>query len=113
MNCYLKSIQKLLKNNLFGLIACIRYPFDWKTPHGYLIAFTAQYAGALTEVSIYTQIVVLVFGTCYLFVIIAEDITKDLEAFNTAARTVGSANWKAEMMMRLCNLLQIYTDAKQ
>lgn len=91
---------------------CTRYPFDWRTPFGYLIAFIAEYAGALTGVCVYMQVLVLVFGTSYLFIIIAEDITQDLAALDIAAQS-SDGNRDAKLMKYFCDLVEIYSDTKQ
>lgn len=49
---YLWNITKL---NVSHLIS-IRYPFDWKTPHGYIVAFLAQCAGATPMLYIFSQV---------------------------------------------------------
>lgn len=57
------------------------------------------------------QFLTLVFGSCWLFMFMAEDITQDVVAFNFIATTATDENC-AELMSQFCDLVQIYTDAK-
>lgn len=90
----------------------LRFPFDWRTPSGYLMAWFAQCAGALTGGSIYTQFPNLVFGTCWLFIFIAEDITMEVDAFNVDVKRSLGRN-RAKLTKRFCDMVQLYWDAKQ
>lgn len=89
----------------------LRFPFDWRTPSGYLMAWFAQCAGALTGGSIYTQFPNLVFGTCWLFIFIAEDITMEVDAFNVDVKRSLGRN-RAKLTKRFCDMVQLYWDAK-
>lgn len=95
----------------FSFRYSLRYPFDWKTPAGYLVAFLAQAFGILCGASAFMQFLNLFFGSCWLFTFIAEDITKDSAAFNTAAKATNRNC--VELMSRFCDMLQIYSDAKE
>lgn len=88
-----------------------RFPFDWKTPLGYSIAFLSQAAGSLTILVAYIQLVNLIVGSCWIFIVIAGDITKDATAFNKEAHT--SNGNRIEMVKRFRDLVQTYSDAKQ
>lgn len=90
-----------------------RVPFDWETPYGYLAAWLAQSAGlagltitALTSFNI-------AFESSWLFIVIAQDITNDLDTFNNTVKTIKNCNGCAELMEHLCHIIQHYTDAKQ
>lgn len=86
-----------------------RYPFDWKSPAGYLVAWLSQFAGGASVASIYTQFLNIFIGSCWFFTFTAEDITQDVVAFNI----MQSAATKAELTRRFCDIVQIYSDAKQ
>lgn len=112
-----------------------RYPFDWKTPHTYLIAYIPQCMGNVrifhishfheifvdyNHLRIYNQVFIgvvfaqflnLTFGSCWLFMFIADDLGKDLTDFNIVTHT-SNAN-DAKLMEKFCDLVKIYTDAKQ
>lgn len=89
-----------------------RYPFDWRTPYGYLVAWLAQCAAGTTVGCSVTQFLNLVFGSCWLFIFIAEDIAQDVAAFNIIAATTPDKK-SAELMKRFCDMVQIHLDAKQ
>lgn len=58
-----------------------------------------------------TLFVNTVFGACWLFIHIAEDITKELSAFNNDIET--SKENRVELSKRFCDLIQVYSDANQ
>lgn len=88
-----------------------RYPFDWKTPSGYLMAALLQCAGCVCVLALLMQFFNLLIGSCWLFVCIARDITKDWAKFNAAVRSTGGND--AKLTKRFCRLVQVYSDAKQ
>lgn len=92
---------------------CKRWPFDWKTPFGYSLAWVAQSAGLASIMITVTLIIGIIFGSCWLFVAIAEDITNDMTAFNRIVETLKYKNDCAELIDRFCDVIQIYTEAKQ
>lgn len=61
------------------------------------------------------------FGSCWLFVFIADDITNDLITFKTHMIPVENAiktkrnkdEHRVQLMKRFCAIVQIYTDAKE
>lgn len=62
---------------------CTRYPFNWKTPFGYLLAFLSQYIGIGVAVGgVYLQFFNLIVGSSWFFIFIAKEITKDLSTVN-------------------------------
>lgn len=84
-----------------------RFPFDWKTPCGYLAAFLSQCAGAVAITCAYMHFLNIAIGAVCLFVYIAEDITNDLAAFNT------DINTPKPNRADFCNVVQTYLNAKQ
>lgn len=86
-------------------------PFDWRTPRGYLMAWLSQLAGGCATYSFCIPILSFIFVSCWLFVFIAADITEDLQAFNNGDK-VANEN-QIEKLKRFCDVVKIYTDAKQ
>lgn len=87
-----------------------RMPFNWKTPHEYLLAWLSQCSGGVAGVFVLAQFLNLVLGSCGLLIFIAEDITtKELAAFNTSK----SDGNRAGSTKRFCGMVQIFSDAKQ
>lgn len=90
-----------------------RFPFNWRTPLRYLVAWLAQSAGLSVLASIIIHFLNLVFGSCWLFIFIVEDVTQDVVAFNIAAKAVVSNGNGTELTNRFCDTVQIYSDAKR
>lgn len=86
------------------------YPFDWKTPVGYLVAWFSQFTAFCAAFSISIPNISFFFGSCWLFIFVADDITKDLSTFN--AGKVKNGN-RVVKLKRFCDIIQVYTDAKQ
>lgn len=105
-----KPFKKNLKINFHSKI---RFPFDWKTPCGYLVAWFTQCAGCIVGVNIDIQFLNLVFGSCWLFIFIAEDITQDVIEFNLFVAEATSNEDRTECTKRFRGMVQVYTDAKQ
>lgn len=86
-----------------------RCPFDWRTPCGYLVACLGQLIWAtITNL----QFVSLLFGSSMLFMFIAEDIKQDAAGFNFIATTTADEN-RTKLTQQFCDLVHIYTDAKE
>lgn len=85
--------------------------FEWKTPFGYLLAFIFQGGGNMCIAWTYAQFTSFAFGSCWLFIFMAKDITRDLDAFNADVKK--SKGKQAELMGRFCDGIQMFSDAKQ
>lgn len=92
---------------------CKRFPFDWRTPCGYLAGSFAQCAGIMSSATVHLQFICVMFGSCWLFIVFAEDIITDVAAFNAAIATETSAGKRAKLTKRFCALLQTYSDVKE
>lgn len=89
-----------------------RYPFNVKTVPGYLVAVLAQWVGTTAVARIFIQFSNLFIGSCWLFIVIAEDITQEVAAFNILVKTSSDEN-RAEITKCFCDTVRIYSDAKQ
>lgn len=87
-----------------------RLPFNWKTPFGYLIAFSLEIASAYTMLFIALTALCLVVGSCWIFIGIVDDITNDLDRLNCNDETDHSEQC---MKIRFFSTVQLYSDAKQ
>lgn len=58
------------------------------------------------------HLVCFIIGSCWFFIFIADDITKDLAAFNIDIKT-SDGNHDHDMIQRFNILMQTYADAKQ
>lgn len=88
----------------------VMLPFDWQTPCGYLIALGTQFASAFGVLFSATTVLGFLVGSCWIFVKIVDDITTDLKHLN---ENVSSDRTMRIMKMRLHDIIEIYSDAKQ
>lgn len=88
-------------------------PFDWRTPLGYIVAWSCQTAAGL---SICAGVIVfgLMFASSWIFVIIADDITQELATFNDdVKKPIKKLKDLVEIKQQFCDVIQIYADAKE
>lgn len=76
-----------------------------------MIAFTGQTAGSTFIVTSHVQFLSLIFGSFWLFIVIAEEMANELATFNAIIGT--SKRNRSELMKRFCHIIQTYTDAQQ
>lgn len=76
------------------------------------MAVLAQLGGVFQTGITFGQNLNYFFGACWLIKFIAEDITKDVTRFNTAAAEPCDGNREA-LTKRFCDLVKIYSYAKQ
>lgn len=99
-----------------GVFVCMcasRWPFDWETPVGYFVAWQAQFFGMLCCMAIAISGFNIIFGSSWLFIVIAEDITNDVAKFNANTIKITKNCDRAELMERFCYIIQNYSDAKE
>lgn len=89
-----------------------RYPFDWRAPAGYLAAYLSQCALGPAVGSLFIQLPIFVFGSGWFFICIVEDIKQDVAEFNIMVKTTSDVN-RIELTKCFCDIVQIFTDAKQ
>lgn len=77
------------------------------------MAWFSQSAGAASITCANGQFLNLVFGSCWLFIVIAEDITQDVVEFNIVVGTSSANTNHTELMKRFCDMVQTHSDAKQ
>lgn len=86
-----------------------------KTPFGYVLAWLAQLAGlaAMTQFSMGNFNII--FGSCWLFIVNAEDLTNDMTAFNNDTRLVNAkkSSDRSHLIKHICDIMQSYSNAKQ
>lgn len=101
-----KKIVQFTKNFFLHL----RLPFNWRTPFGYLIAFLCEFASAYATCLYSGALGNLLVSSCYVEICIVKDITIDLIAMNRCEKFEGN---QMEIRMRFCDVVQLYSDAKQ
>lgn len=90
-----------------------RWPFDWKTPVGYFVVWISQCAGIVAAGTTATLFFDMIFGSCWLFIVIAQDITDDVIAFNKTVNAIENTERIAKLMEEFSDLITYYLDAKQ
>lgn len=89
------------------------FPYDWRTPHGYAVAWISEAAGTSSLFFAFPPVLSLIFASCWLFVTIADDdLTQELAIFNNDVKK-SDGNDHAELMRRFCGIIQSYSDAKE
>lgn len=86
------------------------------------MAWPVQFAGALAVALTGTIFLNFLFGSCWLFIDMAEDITKDLAAFSADVKSTEKRaelverrrrRRRRQLVERFCDIIQLYSDAKQ
>lgn len=87
----------------------IRFPFDWRTVIGYLIALLSQCAALLSILISFIPIICILIGSCWLSIVFVKDLINELAHLNTAK----SKRNHPEIRAHFCQIVQSYADAKQ
>lgn len=90
-----------------------RWPFNWKTPSGYLVAWLAQLAGIACIFIVAITFFGIIFGSSWLFIVIAKDISNDMAAFNQTVEKPLKGNDRKDAIKRFSDIVQKYSDAKE
>lgn len=78
------------------------------------MAWTFQYAAAISIGSIFAQFPNIFIGSGWLFIFIAEDIMQDVALFNIIVKTPPKKDGKrTKLANRFCDIVQIHMDGKQ
>lgn len=95
---------------LFLLFVLLRWPFNWRTPVGYLITLSIQCVAIYATVFCAIPLVHLFIGTLWLSISFVEDVTNDLQ-FLTVDQS-SNQNYM-ESRQHFCNIVHFYGNAKQ
>lgn len=89
------------------------FPFDWKTPFGYTVAWISETVAISAAGAIVLSVMFLILGSSWLFLTVADhDLTKELAAFNIDVKTSAEKDHE-ELMQRFCNIMQVFSDVKE
>lgn len=89
-----------------------RWPFDWRTPFRYFVAWFGQFVGFSAFITAALPFFHSFFGSCWLLIVIAEDITNDMAALNNTDEILNDSN-RVKLMKFFCKIIQDHSDAKQ
>lgn len=84
-----------------------RFPFNWKTPFGYLIAYALEYMGAVHSISIVLCQTTFIIASYWMLISLGKDITNELNTINAAQED------RLELTMKLSNVIHLHSNAKQ
>lgn len=105
------------KNDFIFSFVCAlfkRCPFDWRTPFRYVVVWMAQCVGAGSLIVGSVPCLNIVFGSTWLFIVIATDITNDLITFNkNAINASKDRDDCSKLAEHLCAIIRSYSDATQ
>lgn len=87
-----------------------RFPFNWKTPIGYILALASEMIAAF-----WTQLVLVpngcfLIGSCWFVVAFVDDIVNDVSVLNRYGKWMGNA-WKLEQQLYF--IVQNIVDVQQ
>ena len=87
-------------------------PFDWKTPFGYLVAWSLEFPANSAVYLAVIPFFSLIFVSTWFFIGTADDMTQELTGFNNDIKTSNGRDHE-KMVRHFCRIVQHYTDAKQ
>lgn len=87
-----------------------RLPVDWKTPHGYAIAFVVELCGSFYTTYIVVPYLCLAIGSLSIINAFVKDISNDLSMLNV---TKGTDENHSKIKERFCDIIQRFSDAKE
>lgn len=89
----------------------LRIPFKWTPPLGYIFVWQ------MTAISLFCVIFVIIplmsfgIGSCWLMILFIKDILNDLTKLSQITKKSNKIAW--ELKVRLCNVVQLYSEAKE
>lgn len=114
LECYILLIPF---NVYFGFIC--RYPFNWKTPFGYIAAMSFQLFIFIISLIICFSSMLFPISFCVFLTAFCEDLENDLHEQNEnlrihSAPKIGQTNAnRNEMKQKICDIIRFHCDAKQ
>lgn len=99
---------------VFRVGSCIyfhcRFPFDWRTPIGYSVAFSIQYIWVLVVVCSATFHSIFLMESFLMLIALIRGVKEDLHTIDKIAETNGNAS---DTFNRLSQQIQFHSNAKQ
>lgn len=96
-------------HNLLCFI-CRRLPFDWRTPHGFILAFLYEVITDTVASLTYVPLISFFVGSCWLFIAFVRDITDDLFILY---KNVKSRKNNIALTKQFCKIVKIYSNTKE
>lgn len=89
------------------------FPLDWKTPIGYVVAWFWQSTASCSIHVALVPVLTLIAASSWFFATIADEMTQELAAFNNDVKASKGKDDDAEIERRFCDIIQLYSDAKE
>lgn len=104
-----------IKNLFFKLFfdcffLTLRFPFEWRTPYGYLIPFSIQFAAVYFIVLISEFNICFLLGSCETLQTLSVDIKNDLVALDDLNKTGTNPS---EVRQKMCDFVDLLSDTRQ
>lgn len=87
-----------------------RFPFDWRNPIGYMIAFAIEYLSFFCVVRVAVCLTTFIPGTFWILISITDDLKCDFNTVNELAKSEGS---RLQITEKFYELISFQSDAKQ
>lgn len=87
-----------------------RFPFNWKTPFGYLVAYILNCCATFCVIYGHYMVFCFLIGSSWLTITCVKDITNDLNNLTVKRLTHES---QQQLKRSLINIIQFHSDAKQ
>lgn len=94
-----------------------RYPFDWKTPVGYVACLVIQIPSIFILVEVYVDILALFVGFCTFMTDFANDLSENLRKMNEDFNRVINGNStiieRTDIKSNFMDIIQFHSDARE
>lgn len=106
-------ILVFFKNNNIKSLQNQRYPFDWKTPVGYVTCVLIQIITFYAVTSIFVIVLILIIGFCMFLTNFGNDLEENVFEMNKMTRQSSSAIEETKIKKRFIDIIQFHSDARE
>lgn len=99
-----------LGDQSYHLFYLTLWPFNQKTPIGYLISLAIEFTTVACSQIWFIPTAAFFIGLCWFSIAFANDVRSDLNFLNIGGT---SHQRQAQLMKRFCGIVQLYADARQ
>ena len=104
------NFHNLKSHQLLCFIHWFRWPFDWKSPFGYLLVFIAQFVSAFYVIQLTIFILTFFITSCWLLMTVTDDVNGTINNLNEITR---SKQRDRKLKAKLSEFIQFDVKAKQ
>lgn len=115
----IKSNLWVTKKTNFVFFFLFSFPFEWKSPIGYVVAVIIQSIGLYTMTLFNYSAIFFVISHCVFIIVFCSDRDQDLHMLNESIKTVIkkkkklSTNCRIEVKKKLCKFIRFQCETKQ